>query len=333
MMTTDLALDLSVIVVSYNNAPEIAQCISSIHAACTGLNYEIIVVDNASKDRCAERLAADFPEVHLLASTRNLGFAAGNNLAFKQARGQYVALVNPDARPDAQSLSAAVTWMRQNPSVGLAGGRLLAQDGRDQPSARCFPSLLNDFLALSGLSARYANSRFFGRFDRTWANPAIAAEVDWVPGAFAIIQRQALEQVGYFDERFFLYYEEVDLCRRLKQAGFQIWYQPAWRAMHIGGVSSGRVAGTHFNRHGSQLSLWRMRSTLLYYRKHHGWLIALLDNGLEQSWHLIRQWRNQWFATRAQASEKAQESNALRQLLQQAWGDTAGGRRSSPTPW
>ncbi|MGL6041570.1 MAG: glycosyltransferase family 2 protein, partial [Deefgea sp.] len=114
---------------------------------------------------------------------------------------------------------------------------------------------------------------------------------------------------------------------------FEVWYQPEWRAVHIGGVSSARVAGAHFNRHGSQLSLWRMRSTLLYYRKHHGWLTAKLDSLLEQSWHALRQHRNQFFCGRQQAIEKAQESGALRQLLQQAWCDTAGGRRSPPTPW
>lgn len=333
MMTYNAPLDLSVIVVSYNNAPEIANCIASIQAACTGLNYEIFVVDNASQDGCAEEIACNFPAVRLLASPTNLGFAAGNNLAFKQARGQFIALVNPDALAQANSLFAAVQWMKDHPKVGLAGGRLLDQNGHDQPSARCFPSLLNDFLALSGLSTRYARNRFFGRFDRTWASPDLAAEVDWVPGAFAIIQRQALEQVGYFDERFFLYYEEVDLCRRLKQAGFQVWYQAEWRAIHIGGVSSGRVAGEHFNRHGSQLSLWRMRSTLLYYRKHHGWLMAKLDNTLEQAWHWLRQLRNQSRGERNFAQEKAQESIALRQLLQKAWGDTEGGSHSPPTPW
>ncbi|QLG87793.1 glycosyltransferase family 2 protein [Chitinibacter bivalviorum] len=325
--------DLSVIVVSYNNAPEITSCLCSIQAACGALRYETYVVDNASNDGCAELVAQNFPDITLIASPVNLGFAAGNNLAFAHVRGRYIALINPDARPAAESLAEAVAWMDEHAQIGLAGGQLLDEEGHNQPSARCFPSLLNDFLAISGLAAKFANNRFFGRFDRTWANPAEAAQVDWVPGAFAIIRHQALRQVGHFDERFFLYYEEVDLCRRLKRAGYQIWYQPQWQAVHIGGVSSRRVAGEHFNRHGSQLSLWRMRSTLLYYRKHHGWLIAKLDNLLEQIWHFARQCRNAWFSQRAQAKEKAQESTALRRLLQQAWGDTAGGQRSPPTPW
>ena len=332
-MKPEQAIDLSVIVVSYNNAPEMAQCISSIQAACTTLQFEIFVVDNASQDHCAELVAQHFPEVTLIQSTVNLGFAAGNNLAFAQARGRYLALVNPDARPATESLAKAVAWMSTHPQVGLAGGRLLSEDGQDQPSARGFPSLLNDFLALSGLSSRFPRNRFFGRCDRTWANPAQPAQVDWVPGAFTLIAHSALEQVGFFDERFFLYYEEVDLCQRMKQRGFEVWYQPEWRAVHIGGVSSARVAGAHFNRHGSQLSLWRMRSTLLYYRKHHGWLTAKLDSLLEQTWHALRQHRNQLFCERHEAIEKAQESGALRQLLQQAWCDTAGGRRSPPTPW
>ncbi|MCX7205529.1 MAG: glycosyltransferase family 2 protein [Proteobacteria bacterium] len=326
-------LDLSVIVVSYNNAPEILQCLRSIQAACSCLQFEIFVVDNASQDDCGAQVAQHCPEVMLIQSMANLGFAAGNNLAMVQTRGRYIALVNPDARPEADSLYKAVAWMTEHPQVGLAGGRLVSEDGRDQPSARGFPSLLNDFLAISGLSSRFARNRFFGRCDRTWANPEHAAQVDWVPGAFMLIKQQALAHVGCFDERFFLYYEEVDLCRRMKKNGFEVWYQPAWRAVHIGGVSSARVPGAHFNRHGSQLSLWRMRSTLLYYRKHHGWLITKLDSLLEQSWHAMRQQRNQLFPDRQNAVEKAQESSVLRRLLQQAWGDTAGGRRSPPTPW
>ncbi|MBE9609559.1 glycosyltransferase family 2 protein [Chitinilyticum piscinae] len=330
-MTRYFSPELSIIVVAYNSAPELPACLSAIRAAAAGVGHEILVVDNASRDDTLDLLRFE-SGIRLLPSAVNLGFAAGNNLAWRQARGRYLALVNPDARPDAGSLARAVRWMDAHPQVGLAGGRLLSEDGNDQPSARSFPSLLNDLLVISGLSSRFARSRFFGRVDRTWADPAEAAAVDWVPGAFAVIRCSALDEEGLFDERFFLYFEEVDLCRRLQARGFSVWYQPEWRAVHIGGVSSQRVEGEHFNRHGSQLSLWRMRSALLYYRKHHGWLGAFGASWLERLWHGLRLWRNR-LQQRQGAQARCAESLALSRLLARAWQDTAGGRSSPPRPW
>jgi N-acetylglucosaminyl-diphospho-decaprenol L-rhamnosyltransferase len=323
---------LSVIVVAYNNEPEIAECLASIQLACEGVDYEIIVVDNASRDNSADEVSQFDGPVVLLRSDVNLGFAAGNNLAFKHAKGQFWALVNPDARPEAGSLAHALRCLQDQPKMGMLGGRLLAENGQDQPSARCFPSILNDFLVISGLSSRYPQSRFFGRVDRTWADPNYASVVDWVPGAFVVLSAKVLAQVGVFDERFFLYFEEVDLCQRIKAAGFEVWYQPECRAVHIGGVSSGRVEGKHFNSHGSQLSLWRMRSAMLYYRKHHGGLVAWGACQLERLWHAMRIFRNQARSIPC-ANSKCEESRALRQLLSQAWRETAGGRVSPPLPW
>ncbi|MCP9760556.1 glycosyltransferase family 2 protein [Aquitalea sp. S1-19] len=322
---------LSVLIVAYNNEPEIASCIGAVRTAAAEVTHEILVVDNASHDGTLAVLR-DEADIQLIASPVNLGFAAGNNLAAHLACGRYLALVNPDARPEPGALAQAVHWMDAHPEVALAGGRLLSPDGVDQPSARSFPSLLNDLLVISGLSSRFPHSRFFGRVDRSWADPATAAAVDWVPGAFAVVRVSALAGEALFDERFFLYFEEVDLCRRLHARGQAVWYQPQWRAVHIGGVSSRRVAGAHFNRHGSQLSLWRMRSALLYYRKHHGWLGALGTSWFERIWHRLRVWRNA-LQHRPGGHERRQESEALQALLLQAWDDTAGGRASPPRPW
>lgn len=173
-----------------------------------------------------------------LQRTTNLGFAAANNRAFAVAQGRYVVLLNSDAFMQAGALGQAIALMEAHPHVALGGARLVGRDGAEQPSARMFPSLLNDLLTLSGLAARFPRSPFFGRVDRTWADPREACAVDWVPGAFAIIRRAALDAVGAFDEDFFLYYEEVDLCRRLKRAGHAIWYWPQIEVIHFGGESS-----------------------------------------------------------------------------------------------
>ncbi|HTF70463.1 MAG TPA: glycosyltransferase family 2 protein [Edaphobacter sp.] len=149
--------------------------------------------------------------------------------------------------------------------------------------------------------------------------------MNWVPGAFSIIRRSALESVGYFDERFFLYYEEVDLCLRVKKAGYQIRYWPDVVVLHLGGESSKTVGTLRFSSTGSQLTLWQMRSVFLYYRKHHG-STAWLAKEIERLWHWSRARKNGTGA-------KATDSETFQRLLDQAWQETAGGRVSPPRPW
>jgi GT2 family glycosyltransferase len=179
-------------------------------------------------------------------------------------------LLNSDAFLQRDALRLSVEKMDHEPQVGLAGARLIGRDGSWQPSSRMFPSVLNDLLALSGLAAKYPRSRFFGRFDRTWADQLQAARVDWVPGAYSIIRRDLLQRIGYFDERFFLYYEEVDLCRRIKAAGYDVCYWPDVVVIHLGGESSKTLKRLSISSSGRQLTLWRMRAAFLYYRKYQG---------------------------------------------------------------
>ena len=223
-MSSRHTIEASVIIVSYNTRDILRRCLQSLYAAIGSRAIEVIVVENASRDASADMVEQEFPHAQLVRSVANLGFAAANNVGFKLAQGHYVILLNPDAEVASGALDNAIRCMEASPRIGLAGGRLVDFDGRDQPSARRFPSLLNEVLVISGLAARFPQSRLFGRFDRTWADPGQAAQVDWVPGAFAIIRHDALRAVGPFDERFFLYYEEVDLCRR-----FQAIHHPLWR--------------------------------------------------------------------------------------------------------
>lgn len=324
------APDASVVIVSFNTRDILRNCLASLEKAKSDRDIEVLVVDNASQDGSADMVAVEFPSVSLVRSRVNLGFAAGNNAAFAQARGRHVILLNPDTLLDGAALERAITHMDADPTVGMAGGRLLNRDGSDEPAARQFPSLLNDFLALSGLAARFPRSRLFGRFDRTWAPVGQAADVDWVPGAFAIIRREVLSQVGHFDERFFLYYEEVDLCRRIKAAGWRICYWPDIVIHHWGGESSKAHSDQAISSSGSQLVLWRMRSALLYYRKQHGRLTAWAAAQLEIAWHAAR---------RAKAAlpggnpDKSAESAQTVSLMRQAWSETAGGRVSPSRPW
>jgi GT2 family glycosyltransferase len=184
---------------------------------------------------------------------------------------------------------------------------------------------------LSGLAARYPRSKFFGRFDRTWADHNQPARVDWVPGAFTILRPSALERVGYFDPAFFLYYEEVDLCLRMKQAGIPVWYWPDIEVIHIGGESSRQLTALEYSSRAAQIVLWRMRSTLLYYRKHHGRRVYLARWMEQLLYHLIVL-RNRW-SRNPHRRERMQHHRTMLALMDQAWRDTQGGLVSPPRPW
>ena len=269
--------------------------------------------------------------MRVLFSAVNLGFGAANNLALEQARGRYLVLLNSDAFLCPGALQLSVEHMDRQPNVGLAGGRLVGRDHSWQPSARMFPSLVSDFLVLAGLAHKFPKSRFFGRFDRTWADPSEPAEVDWVPGAYSIIRAEALEQVGFFDPEFFLYSEEVDLCRRIQAAGFKIWYWPDVVVIHIGGESSRQIKTLEMSSAGAQLVRWRMRSTLLYYRKHHG-ISAWWAKMLELAFFHLTALRNS-LSSDPRRKERARKSRNMTVLMHQAWQDTNGGRVSPPRPW
>jgi hypothetical protein len=323
------ACDLSVLIVTYNSARLIGPLLSRLHADMADVAAEVVVVDNASADDTAALVRGGHPWVRLVASAENLGFAAGNNLAAKHALGRHLMLLNPDAIPAPGALARGIALMDGHPDVGLAGGELRGADGSRQPSARMFPTLRDELFTLSGLAARHPGSRLFARLDRRWADPEAPAEVDWIPGAFVFIRTQDFAAVSGFDERFFMYYEEVDLCRRLRAIGRRIQYWPELKAMHIGGESAKTVKAARVSRTGSQLESWRMRSGLLYYRKHHGAWAAAGLHGLERGWHKLREWKARWRGQREQAADFGIH---CAQLVE-AWRDTAGGTRSPARPW
>jgi GT2 family glycosyltransferase len=274
---------------------------------------------------------SEFPEVCVLRSEVNLGFGAANNLAIERAQAKYIVLLNSDAFLCPDSLKLSVQLMDQHPDVGLSGGRLVGRDYSWQPSARMFPSVFSDFLVMSGLAHKFRKSRFFGRGDRTWADPMEPCEVDWVPGAYSIIRADALRKAGLFDPNFFLYCEEVDLCLRIKNSGYKIMYWPQIVVIHIGGESSRQIQSLEISSTGAQLVRWRMRSTLLYYRKHHGsaaWRSKILELAM---YHLMT-WKN-GLSSNPSRRERAKQTRGLIQLMHQAWSDTRGGRVSPPRPW
>lgn len=326
-----VSLDLSIILVSFNTSALTRECLQAVMKEAQGLNVEILVVDNASRDDSAGMIEREFPQVKLFRSEINLGFGNANNVALSEAKGKYIVLLNTDAFLAPGGLQLALSHMERSKNCGMAGGRLVGRDGGWQPSARSFHGLWSDLTVLTGLATHFPKSKLFAGLDRTWADQNQPASVDWVPGAFAILRPEALAQVGFFDPAFFLYYEEVDLCYRLKQAGWEIWYWPDLVITHIGGESSRSLTSLEFSSTAAQVVLWRMRSTFLYYRKHHGEK-ALLAKWMEEALYTLSAWRND-LSRSAERKQRAQHFRTLRRLVQKAWSETRGGRYSPPAPW
>ncbi len=326
------APDVSIVIVSLNTRDVLRRCLTELAveiAAAPQYSTEIFVVDNNSRDGSADMVRDEFAEIRLIETGINLGFAGANNVALRVAQGRYILLLNSDAFLQPGSLGIAIEHMDATPKAGLGGARLIGEDGSWQPSARMFPTPLHEMLMHTGLAAKWPRSKFFGHADRTWADPLQPALTDWVPGAFMIIRKNVLDMVGLFDENFFLYYEETDLCRRIRAAGHEIWYWPDIVVVHIGGESTRQT--THVVI-GSQLTLWRMRAMLLYFRKHHGSAGANAMRTLEGLYYRLRAWRNR-HSSRPGSAERAASNEALFAALHQAWQETKGGRISPPRPW
>lgn len=319
--------DVSIIVITYNSKQLVNECLQSLNQMSQGVNKEILVVDNGSNDDTSSFIKSTYPEIHLITLPTNIGFGAANNRAFSVARGRYILLLNSDAFLHEGALQKAIELMDTHPSVGIGGSRLVGRDGSWQPSARMFPNLLNEFLRISGLAAKYPTSRFLGRAERTWAPQHQSASVDWVPGAFSIIRRELLKKIKGFDERFYLYYEEVDLCRKVRNTGCVINYWPEITITHYGGETCNKMETQNFSTEGMQIIEWELRSMFLCSRKHHGLIVIWLRKMLDRWWHKLRILKNQ------KNLAKVEESKRYLSLLNLAWADTKGGSNSPIRPW
>ena len=318
---------VSVIVVSFNTRDLLRDCLQSLLAECArlpqGITSEVLVIDNASSDGSAEMVAREFPDtVRLIRSEINLGFGPANNLAANAARGRYLVLLNSDAFFHPGALALAVARLDADPSIGIGGARLIFPDGSPQPSARTFHSILGTALVLSGITERFAS------MDK---DPNRSADVDWVTGAFMIMRREAIAKTGLFDPAFFLYYEEVDLCRRVKKAGFRVLYWPDVVVTHLGGESSRTIESELVSERHAQVVEWQMRSNFLYFRKHHGWQ-AWPARWIEETLYILR-WLRNLRSTVPGRRDRARDALLHLRLLRQAWRDTRGGRVSPPQPW
>lgn len=263
---------VSVIVVSYNTRHLLDEMFRCLRAAAQAAQLQVIVVDNASRDQSAEHVADRYPEVELIRNDRNVGFGRANNQALERVRGEFVLLLNTDAFLEPGAIDQTLACLRRHPKVGVVGARLVGRDGVLQPSCRYFPSVLNEFVAQAGLVRLFPWVKPID--DMAWDHRS-DRECDWVPGCFYLMPRAVVDQVGLFDPRYFVYYEEVDHCRAVKNAGWKVLYTAVTTVVHVGGESAKQDA--EITAAGRQNSALQVESALLYHRKHNG-LPGVLSN-------------------------------------------------------
>ena len=228
-------LQLSVVIVSFNTAQMTLRCLDSVRADLAGIDAEVIVVDNGSTDNSVEAIRANAPWVKLIVSERNVGFGAGNNLALAQARGEYLLLLNTDAFPTAGAVSALMQYLKEHPKTAVVGPKLLNADGSTQQSCFRFPTPLRSWMENLWISTAMKRHPSIDDY-RFWAHDS-ERSVDFVIGACILVRRSVYEQVGGFDERFFMYAEESDWMYRMRRAGWQIDFTPTAVVTHLGGAS------------------------------------------------------------------------------------------------
>ncbi len=248
-------MKLSVVIVSYNVRELLTACIDSVVKAAEGIDTEVFVVDNKSADDTIDVISRDYPWVHLINNKENLGFSKANNIAIRQSEGEYVLLLNPDTVVAEGTLRGAVEFMDQHPEAGGAGVRMHNADGTLAPeSRRAVPTPLVAARKMLGFTKRYYMSNL------PWDKPG---KIEVVSGAFMMLRRKAIDQVGLLDEDFFMYGEDIDLSYRLLKGGWQNWYLP--------------LDIIHYKGQSTQKSDFRYvhvfyQAMLIFFRKHYSHL-------------------------------------------------------------
>lgn len=257
-------------IVSYESRELLRNCLASLREGAPEVDVRVTVVDNASQDGTAKMVRAEFPQVGLLSLPENAGFAAANNVAIRRGDAPYVLALNPDTRLSPGSLDRMVELMDSNSSIGIAGCRLEREDGSfDHAARRAFPTPLGALGHFTGLGQRRNAPR---RISQYRAVDVERGPVDAVNGAFMLMRREALDEVGLFDEGYWLYMEDLDLCYRFAQAGWVTWYEPDVTVIHVKAGSSGTFRRPRVN-YAFHYGMFR------FYRKHYAPSRSRVVNG------------------------------------------------------
>jgi hypothetical protein len=286
--------DLAIVIVNYNTRDLLRDCLKSIYASRGDFDFQVWVVDNASTDGSAAMVGAEFPQTHLIESSINGGYAYANNLGLRAAGftnsktsevfrdlgglgWRFALLLNPDTVLPPDALANMLGFMEEHPDAGVAGPRLVLSDGSlDLACRRSFPTPEVSFYRLAGLSKLFPRSRRFGRYNLTYLDEHQTAEVDSVVGAFMLVRGEAIQQVGLLDERFFMYGEDLDWAKRIKDAGWKVYYNADVTVFHVKRAVS---------RYSARAQIEFYRAMKLFYEKHYArdtprWLHWLVLAGI-----------------------------------------------------
>lgn len=260
---------LSIIIVNWNTRNHLKWCLRYIYTRTKGINFEVFVVDNGSHDGSVELVEKNYPSAKLIRNQTNVGFAKANNQAIRQAKGKYVLLLNSDTKVVHQTLVKMVEFMEENDKVGILGCKLLNPDGSLQPSCRQFPSLLSQIIILLKLHNLFPNLKTIRDYYMLDWPHDVTKKVDQVMGACFLVRRKVFDKIGLLDEKYFIWFEEVDFCRRALKAGWDTYFLPAAEIYHEKGASFNQVLSP-------KRQAWFNKSVLRYFRQHEPLLSHLI---------------------------------------------------------
>lgn len=279
-------LDLAIVILNYNTVALLRECLRSLQASRHDLRTAVIVVDNASSDGSAAMVCTEFPAVQLIVNAANIGYSAGNNVALRSlgfgqgtaraeaaTRPRYALLLNPDTIVPPGALTAMVRFMDEHPTIGVAGPRVRRPDGSlDRACRRSYPTPQVSFYRMIGLSRLFPKSRRFNAYNLEYLPEDAVHPVDAVVGAYMQVRGAAICEVGLLDERFFMYGEDIDWAKRIKDAGWEVWYNGAVEITHVKEAASSQSSKSRIDFYEA---MW------LFYQKHYqretNWL---LDKGI-----------------------------------------------------
>jgi len=271
---------LSIIIVNWNTKQLLHNCLRSIYENAKNIDFEIIVVDNASSDGSVEMVKSEFPYIKLIENQQNLGFATANNQAIRQSCGSYILLLNSDTIIIDGAIERTLDFMEKHPESGAVGCRLLNSDRSLQHSCYNFGSLARAIIFNLKLDKTiFHNNENVQTLLKNWTHDEVRV-VDYVRGAFLMMSKKALDDVGLLDEKFFMYAEEADICYRLKHAGWKIYFFPGAEVIHLGKQSSKSTEG--------EREIQQLVSRILFFRKQYGSFYALIYKMLSVILSLLR---------------------------------------------
>ncbi|MFQ5823193.1 MAG: glycosyltransferase family 2 protein [bacterium] len=262
-------MDVSIIIVNHNTKELLKELLTSITQNVKNISYEVIVVDNNSTDGSCELFKTNFTKVTLIANKSNFGFSKANNQAAKLTKGKNILFVNSDTIVCENAIERMFAFLEKEKSTAVVGCKLLNKDNSLQRSCGIFPRLLTEFYFRTFLNRIFPTSKIFGSFKLGSWDYSSVLEVDWVSGACLMIRKEIFDQIGGFDEHLYMYYEDVDLCLRVKKLGWKIYFTPNASVYHLHGGSWER------NR---EIPIFNSCiSSLYFFRKHHKkWKIIFL---------------------------------------------------------